>query len=107
MKQLTKKDWVNRIDEIVKCYKRLSEICESAGKLGMMDINGALHETIWDAFQCMMRMLDCDGWIEWYIYENECGGNKYTAGYDGNVKPIETSEDLAELIIESIERDAK
>jgi len=102
MKPMSRQDWINRIDVIVKQYKKLSIICDSAEDLGMMNTGGSLHAAIWDSFEAMLRMLDYDGWITWHIFENECGKKELEAGYK-NERPIKTSADLADLILEGNE----
>jgi len=37
-------------------------------------------------------------WLEWFIYENNWGADGREAGYDGDVRPIRTFEDLLDLI---------
>ena len=43
---------------------------------------------------------DNSEWLVWMIYENECGRRGHEAGYDGQIKPIRTVEDLLDLIEE-------
>ena len=55
------------------------------------------------ATEMLERMILPDGetnWIYWYIWENDMGKNCYTAGYDGVMKPIITTTDLYELMVE-------
>lgn len=41
---------------------------------------------------------DNSNWIDWYIYDNDFGMKKLTAGYDGKLKIINTPEKLLQLI---------
>lgn len=43
---------------------------------------------------------DRDKWIEWYVWDNKFGKNKYEAGYDGEHRKIKNADDLWALIIE-------
>lgn len=43
-------------------------------------------------------LTDDADWVDWYVYENDSGAKGYEAGYDKNLKPIKTEEDLLELI---------
>ena len=44
------------------------------------------------------KVEDDSKWIEWFIYENEWGLKKYTAGFEGEMKPIANLRDLYDLI---------
>ncbi len=37
-------------------------------------------------------------WLDWFIYENDCGKKGYEAGEKGNLKPVKTIEDILEII---------
>ena len=41
---------------------------------------------------------DKSEWIDWFIHENDCGRRGHEAGYEGQIKPIMTAEDLLDLI---------
>lgn len=43
-------------------------------------------------------LTDDADWLDWYVYDNDSGAKGYDAGYDKNLKPIKTEEDLLELI---------
>ncbi len=47
--------------------------------------------------------MDCveqQEWLEWYIYDNDCGAAKMKAGFGDVVNPIKNSRDLAKLIVD-------
>lgn len=96
--------WESKINRIVKAYKRLDEACDKADECGTLATSGKLFEAIWNAFEEMLRMIDHEGWIAWYIYDNDCGAKGYTASNGKKkTKPINKSRDLAKLIVERIE----
>ena len=37
-------------------------------------------------------------WIDWYVFENDCGREKMQAGYDGELKPVTNAQELYDLI---------
>ena len=37
-------------------------------------------------------------WLDWFVHDNDCGRRGHEAGYDGQIKPIRTVEDLLDLI---------
>ena len=42
-------------------------------------------------------------WLDWFVHDNDCGRKAYEAGYNDNIKPIRTVEDLLDLIEEGNE----
>ena len=97
--------WQTITDGIVADYKRLDHACDAAMKAGAMDANGPLYEAIWRSFQGMLERIDEDGWITWFIYDNDCGKKQREAKGCGKrgMTPIKTSRHLARLIVESEE----
>jgi len=100
--------WQSIVDRIVADYKRLDHACDAALKAGAMDANGPLFEAIWRSFQGMLERIDDDGWIHWFIYENECGKKAMQAKGCGKrgLTPIKTPRQLARLIVESEDANA-
>lgn len=41
---------------------------------------------------------DDNGWIEWYVYENDLGSKAMEAGKPGNLKPITNARELLEVM---------
>lgn len=97
--------WQSIVDGIVTDYRRLDNACDAALKAGAMDGNGPLYDAIWRSFQGMLDRIDDDGWINWFIYENECGKKAMQAKGCGKrgMTPIKTTRHLARLIVESEE----
>ena len=96
--------WTAKIDEIVSTYNKLSNACDDAFKAGCLDIDGKFYTAMWSMFDTLLECIDQTEWIEWYIYENNCGTDKLEAGYDDKWSPIENSRDLAKLIVEDEDR---
>lgn len=48
--------------------------------------------------RAIATILGDDIWLEWFCYENDMGGKGMEAGYEGNLKPIRTLQDLIGLI---------
>ena len=89
----------HKIDVIVDAYRQLDDICDKAFKAGVLDCDGSFYRAICNSFEEMLKLLDIDGWISWYIYDNDCGKKAMKAGYHGKTKPIRTSRQLAQLIL--------
>tara|TARA_B110000503_G_C7008262_1_gene354551 strand:- start:268 stop:597 length:330 start_codon:yes stop_codon:yes gene_type:complete len=102
---MNKKDriakWEKLIIELVDNYKGLKCVCYDATEAGCLQVDGALHETIWNCFEGMLSMMDCSGWLEWYIFENDCGKHEMAASATtvGELRVIKTPKDLARLIV--------
>lgn len=45
-----------------------------------------------------------EGWLEWFVYENDCGDRGHDAGYDGNHKPVKTIDDILDLMEDGAKR---
>jgi hypothetical protein len=97
--------WQSIVDGIVTDYRRLDNACDAAIKAGAMDPSGPLNDAIWRSFQGMLDRIDVDGWITWFIYENDCGKKEKQANGCGEsgMKQIRTTRQLARLIVESEE----
>lgn len=65
-------------------------------------INNSFYDAIKLAIEGFSE--DSEHWIEWFIWENDCGSRGMDAGYDGDLKPIKTIAQLVELIIEGMKR---
>ena len=97
------KHWQRIIEEVLVVYTRLDHSCDAAISAGAMDSNGPLFDAIWRGFETMLKHIDHDGWIRWYIYDNDCGEKSFAAKCSGMRKavPIRTASDLAKLIAKS------
>ena len=94
--------WSQVVEILVSKYKALNKACEAASKSGTLDPNGPLFEAIWSSFDSMLTLVDSDGWIAWYIYDNECGKKKLKAS-TGKNKPllkIDTNSKLVNFLVE-------
>jgi hypothetical protein len=67
-------------------------------------MDGKLHTAIWKSFDVLMDYVEQQEWLEWYIYDNDCGAAKMKGGFDEVVNPIKNSRDLAKLIVEDEDR---
>lgn len=97
-------EWEKKIEQIVKDYKNLTDCCDACFDAGVLDIDGNLYTAIWKTYDGLIDMIDKFGWIEWYLYENNCGAEKMEAGHNGKVSKIITPKQLAKLILENENR---
>jgi hypothetical protein len=94
--------WSEIVETSVSKYKALNKASEAANKSGTLDPNGPLFEVIWSSFESMLSLIDRDGWIAWYIYDNECGKKKLKAstGKDKPLLKIDTDLKLVKFLVE-------
>lgn len=92
--------WQIIVDGVVADYRRLNAACEAASKSGTLDLNGRLYEEIWRAYGNMLKRIDLDGLIDWFVFENECGskGLEANALSAGKMTPIKTTRQLARIL---------
>lgn len=86
------------IEAVVGEYQHLSAACRAAEKAGCLDPNGPLFEAIWTTWDRMLDRIDTDGWLLWYIYENDCGAKGFEASADHHrwkPRPIRSARQLA------------
>ena len=93
------KKWKATIDVVVGSYKQLSVACDVAKFAGCLEIDGPMHKSIWNSFDAMMRLVDNNYWIDWHIYENECGKCGFKVSINGKLISIKTSLHLAKVIV--------
>lgn len=90
--------WENKITSLVEDYKQLTACCDAAYYAGALDPEGKLCTAIWNTYDNMLQHIDVDGWISWYIFDNDCGAKEMEAGYGDEINTIKTPLDLARLL---------
>jgi hypothetical protein len=83
-----------QLTKLIEEYKNLSVVCDAARAAGCLEIEGKLQSAIWSTIETIIDFFDPEGWIMWYILENDYGAKGYDAGYKHNTKSIKTPEDL-------------
>lgn len=58
--------------------------------------NNILFEGLVDT--AMLITGDIDGWINWYVYDNDLGRKAMEAGMPGALKPITNAKELLEVM---------
>jgi len=89
---------LEQLTKLLEEYKELSDACDAARAAGCLDIEGRLQNGIWSSIETIISFFDPEGWIMWYILENEYGAKEYEAGYGSKMKKIKTPEDLLWLM---------
>jgi hypothetical protein len=87
-------------------YRRLDAAMSAARAAGCLDIEGELHNAAWHVFDGWIRHLDkhfTDGWLSWWIYDNEFGRKAFEASGSrkARLRSIRTARQMARLILDS------
>lgn len=94
--------WADVVTDLDSAMDALDEVTgcnpESRLRTAIYAATGLANE--WAAAQCNTTR----GWIEWYWLENNMGAAGMEAGFDGQLRKIETLEALAAMIAEHTRR---
>lgn len=96
---------VARISRAVAAVERVNAVYASvAGPLGLTP-EGALWGAVSALADMVIAGIDDDfggpdeGWVNWYVWENDCGAKAMEAGFDGEMRPIASVEDLVWVML--------
>ena len=97
---LNKDTFINCINEIIAQYDAIEELYESIDKIFGIG-GGKISEVMSVSLPVKIladAMNDTGGWIEYYIYECDCGRSTGEVFIDDEEIKLETPEDLWECI---------
>lgn len=97
------------IEKFIEFYKEREMLLDKIQELFGFGDGCVFYDTIFQLEDFALKIAadnigDKSEWLDWFVYENDCGEKGHTAGYDGNTKPIKTIDDLLELIEEDNKR---
>ena len=98
---MNKQEWLDFAATAVEHYNRLSKAADAATEAGCLVEEGALYKAMWNAFDALLDVIDEDGWIQWFIYDNDCGANGYLAAIGKKKHKITTLKELANFLVKS------
>lgn len=85
---------INLIKKYIDTTQELREYCDILDKTMGLEIEGklrthlySLEDTCKDAIK-LLTDQDTLGWVEWFIWDNECGEKAFEAGYHSDLKKI-------------------
>lgn len=93
-KQLT----IEELNKILDSYIALKKVMDKAYDAGFMDINGSFYNTVWKAFEDTVAIVDPDGWIMWYIYDNDMGERGMQVKIGDEEFSVENRRDLLKVM---------
>ena len=92
---------LKQLQDIIEKRKQLEKVFKDAGEVGIIDINGPFFDAIWQAIESITSVVDPDGWIDWFIYENDYGNGGMKVKINGDESLVETAKDLYEIMWEA------
>lgn len=87
-----------RIQGLIDHYKSLRSILDEWNRIGAITVESPLRNAIWALFDFAVSQVDKDGWINWFIFEKECGENGFPVLVNGKEYPARTAHELAIII---------
>lgn len=96
---------IEKLDKIIYLYQKLTSATNKANEVGCLEIDGQLFNAIFITFEGMLSLIEESSnsldWINWYIYENQCGERQLEAKNSSmqNLQKICNTKDLAKLIL--------
>ena len=91
------------IQKVIDEQKRTEKLIDKFQDLFGFSDGVLCYDTLFKSEDLIYKLAaqligDDQDWLEWYIFENNCGEKGLEAGYDGQMKPIKSIDDLLELI---------
>lgn len=86
------------IENIVKINEYCRKVCDTIGISPEGELFSHLVLTIEPIVKLLEHRYNDTHWIDWYVYECECGRTPLEAGYDDNMRIIECVGDLIWLL---------
>ena len=91
---------------LTKWAKVITQANDATDKLNAVGMSpeAPILEALWAATEGLTRAVEMrlgiasPGWLDWYATETDMGSKGLEAGYDGDIRPIRTMEDLAWLV---------
>jgi hypothetical protein len=92
---------LKQLQKILEHRRKVEKIYRDAEKVGIIDNNGPLFNTVWHAIEAVTSVVDPHGWIDWFVYENDYGDNELKATVNNKTFKVKSAKDLLALIKES------
>lgn len=93
------------LNTCIKRVKAAKVLDENLKKCFSITPGGACDDAVWGTMDEYIKLVakevgDTDGWLDWFIWENDCGASKLKAKAPSwkKVKAIRTIDDLEKLI---------
>ena len=100
---ITRAEKIDMINDLFLAHDDIYRHIDALKSTLNPDPGCALYESIFKLLDVAVNATslalgDNGEWLEWMIYENDCGHKGPEAGYINEMRPIRTAEDLLQLI---------
>lgn len=102
---IKRKTKLMQIDGLVVAYRKLNKLEKLLKPIFDPRPECNLYNDLWASFQVHLRAVklvigDKYDWLDWYIYDNDCGHKDLYAVVDGKEVEVKTPEQLLDIIEE-------
>jgi len=103
----------NIVKKFIERYEKMEDSFEDIFSIfGVGVIDSKLYDGCYGMLDSCIELIslmldDTHDWLNWYIYDNECGKKEFKAGYNGNTKKISCLEDILALIEEGYKNSSR
>jgi hypothetical protein len=100
---MKRKEKLKLLQNWQQCYENNEALLKLLKPIFGNVVESPIYTHLWNCFDELTvtteRLLGSNyTWLDWYCWDNEMGKKGHDAGYDGNLKPIKTLDDLLDLI---------
>lgn len=91
------------IEEFIRLHKERETLIDKLQELFGFSDGVLMYETLFSMENFVLNLAaekigDKGDWLEWFVYDNECGSKGYEVTINGKEKKIKTVDDLLEVI---------
>jgi hypothetical protein len=100
---MKRKEKLKLLQNWQQCYDNNEALLKTLIPIFGCIVESTINKQLWNCFDELTdtteKLLGSDyNWLDWYCWENDMGAKGLDAGYDRNLKPIKTLNDLLDLI---------
>ena len=96
------------VDEIINQFNKIESMYDKLNEIFTLDPGAPIATIVYETFNLYVKATsqiigDKDNWIDWYIWDNDCGKKGFEAKTHefNKMKKINTTKDLVKLIMDS------
>jgi hypothetical protein len=100
---MTREEKLKLLEGWKKCHDDNEALLESMKPIFGYLVESHIFKQLWSSFNYLTLVTETllgseSEWLDWYCWENDMGKKGLEAGYDKNIKPIKSLNDLLDLI---------
>jgi hypothetical protein len=85
---------LKQLEDIIHYRKKLNGVFRDAERVGVIDPNGPLFDTVWRSIEAITCVVDPYDWIGWFANENEYGKNGLEVDIGNKTIKVKSVKDL-------------